>query len=415
MAKLWLFCACLCLVGSAYAGESTPLRLDDAIKLALENSPAIKGAEAEYGAAFGERHQSGSLLNPVVGFEAENFNGNGIYNSTNNSEWTIGLSQTVEIGGKRPARIQAADNGLQIAQYGKSIAALDLIRSVKLAFANVVAIQEEAVITQEQAILARDVYKSVDKRVSAAAEPLVQRNKAKILLANAELISEQTKRQRNISLKMLGLLMGGKTINSVSTERFYELVKPEMNTNIQKSLQNSVDYKQKSAGISQAKSILHLERANSIPNPTFNIGVRDFRATNNQALVVGISLPLPVFNLNQGNIEKSRQLVVKADADRQKSLLIGQTNIAEHNQSLQNAYLTALKIKSVILPEAQEAFVQARRGYNAGKFAYLEVLDAQRTLTDTRLAYIRTLRDFHIQKAEIERLLAHEFETGQIK
>lgn len=412
MKKIWAFCACLYLVGPAYADGSHSLRLSDALELALENAPSIKGADADYGAAVGERNQAGAFLNPNIGFDAENVAGSGLYNGSDGAELTAGVSQTIEVGGKRSARIKAADNGQVIARYGQSTAKLDLIRTVRTAFANAAAAQEEASIATEQSKLARDVYKTVDKRVSAAAEPLVQRNKAKISMVNAELVADRAKAQQNAALKILTSLWGDTTAPSVDTGDFYKIQKPAATADIQKLLQNSVDYKQKSVSVEQARSLLDLEKANAVPNPTFNVGVRDFRTTNDQALVAGVSFPLPVFNLNRGNIEKARHMAVKADTERQKLLLDGQANLAEHTQLLENAYLTASKIKSTILPEAQEAFRQAQRGYNAGKFAYLEVLDAQRTLTDTRLAYIQSLKDYHIQTAEVERLTAQDIVTG---
>ncbi|MBK8227446.1 MAG: TolC family protein [Flavobacteriales bacterium] len=412
MKSSWAFCACLCFISPAYADAQKSLRLNDAIQLALDASPSIKGADAEYGAAQGERRQASAYLNPTIGFDAENVSGTGAFSGTDGAELTAGVSQTFEIGGKRSARIKAADHGQVIARYGQSAAKLNLVRDVSTAFANAVAAQEEASIATEQADLARDVYKTVDKRVSAAAEPLVQRNKAKILMANADLTAQRAQGQKNAVLKVLGALWGSNTAVAVDPADFYKIEKPNIDVDAQKLLRDTVDYKQTSAAADQAQSLLDLERANAVPNPTFNVGLRDFRASNDQALVAGVSIPLPVFNMNRGNIEKARQQAIKANTDRQKLLLDGQMDLAERLQLLQNAYLTASSIKETILPEAQEAFAQAKRGYNAGKFAYLEVLDAQRTLMDTRLSYIQALRDYHIQRAEIERLTAQDIVTG---
>lgn len=411
MKQLWalgiyICCACLCLIGPAYADGPKSLSLNDAIQLALEASPSVKGAEADYGAAIGERRQASEFLNPTIGFDAENISGNGIYSGTDGAELTAGLSQTIEIGGKRSARIKAADHGQVIANYGQLAARLNLVRDVKATFANTAAAQEEASIAADQAKMARTVYQTVNKRVNAAAAPIVQRNKAKILMANADLVAERYKGQKEAALKMLGALWSDGQLVSVDTAEFYKIEKPTFSADVQKLLQETIDYKQKSASAEQARSLLDLEQANAIPNPTFGVGVRDFRATSDQALIASVSFPLPVFNMNRGNIEKARHLAVKADTDRQKLLLDGQVSLAERNQRLQNAWLTASRIKATILPEAQEAFKQAQYGYNAGKFPYLEVLDAQRTLVDTRLAYIQSLRDYHIEKAEVERLTA---------
>ena len=413
MKYLWMMAVMLGLSYPACAADKTSepkLTLDQAIALAIDNSPDMKGADAVYGMAKGERRQAGALLNPSIGFEAENIAGTGAYGGTDNAELTLGLNQQIQVGGKRSARIRAADTGAVLARYGQSTAKLDLIRNVEMAFADAVAAQEQSVIAQEQAKLAKDVYITVNKRVSAAAEPVVQRNKAKILLANAELAAERAKSQKDASLKVLSALWNNVKLPSLlSTEGFYKANKPEFGKDMEDLLKDTPDYRQQTAHVEQAKSLFDLEKANAIPDPTISFSVRDFRSTNDQALIIGVSLPLPVFNMNKGNIEKAHYQSVKADTDRQRLLLDGQSALAEQGQILQNAWLTASRIKTDILPEAQEAFRQAQRGYNAGKFAYLEVLDAQRTLTDTRIAYIQALRDDHVSHAQVERLTAqHE-------
>lgn len=413
MKYLWIITLVLGLSYPAFATDKTIhnliLTLDDAITLALDHSPAVQGADASYGMAQGERKQAGTLPNPSISFEAENVAGTGSYSSVDNAELTLGINQQVQIGGKRSARIAAADTGKMIAKYGQSTTKLDLIRNVKIAFANGVAAQEQALITMEQAKLAKHVYTTVNKRVTAAAEPVVQRNKAKILLANAELTAERANGQKEAALKVLATFWNNaQSPVSLAVENFYKIEKPELATDTETLLKNTPDYRQQTANIEQSQSLLDLEKANAVPDPTLSFGVRDLRATNDQALIVGLSIPLPVFNVNGGNIEKAREQAVKTATDRQRILLNNQSNFIEYSQAAHNAWLTAERIKSDILPEAQEAFQQAKRGYNAGKFAYLEVLDAQRTLTDTRIAYIQALRDYHTNMAEIERLTAQD-------
>jgi len=137
--------------------------------------------------------------------------------------------------------------------------------------------------------------------------------------------------------------------------------------------------------------------------------VRDFRGTGDQALMAGISIPIPVFNRNQGNIEKARHEVVKAESDAAATKLTARNSAFQAHEDMINAYRQADILKSTILPAAEKAFRLAREGYRAGKFAYLEVLDSQRTLFETRAQYIAALRDYHKARAETERLTAaHE-------
>lgn len=391
----------------AFAMASEPMTLERAIRLAVENSPDIKGAAADYGAAVGERRQAGVLPNPSLIIETENIAGNGPYKGFKSAETAFGVSQQILVGGKRSARINAAESGRISAQYGQKTAQMDVVRNVTVLFATAVAAQEQSSIMQEQVMLARRVYENVNKRVKAAAAPVVQRNKAKISLANAELMAEQAKGRQEASLKALSALLNNTvTPQRLSSQYFYQISKPEKPGNIQDILTKTADYQVQTLAIQQSDSLLDLERANAIPDPVISVSLRDFRETDNQAVILGLSVPIPVFDRNSGNIQKARQLAVKSQTDRQKRLLENQANFVDRMQIATNAWLTATRIKKDILPEAQEAFRQAQKGYNAGKFAYLEVLDAQRTLTDVRIAYINALQEYHVNNAEIERLTA---------
>ena len=80
---------------------------------------------------------------------------------------------------------------------------------------------------------------------------------------------------------------------------------------------------------------------------------------------------------------------------------------------LQSSYKEASTLKDHILPEAQKAYNVINDGYLMGRFDFLDVLDAQRTLFEARGQYLRALTDFHIITAEIERLIAQDLKTVQ--
>lgn len=391
----------------AQALPANELSLDEAIGMALGNSPRIQGVEAGILAAKGERRQASAFPNPSLGMDVENIGGTGSYNGADSAEITIGASQLVELGGKRSARMAIADAGQDMAAYDQTAAQLDLIRDVKVAFANAVAAQEQVVIAEQQVSLANDVLNTVTKRVDAAAEPVIQKNKARVSLSNAQIAYEKAKREKMATAKNLFNLWGAAPSDvPLAKGQFYAIEKPETNTRIEDVLMGSVDHKRQIAAVNQAKSVIDLEKANAVPDPSFNVGVRELRQNNDQALVVGFSVPLPVFNINGGNIAKARAEAVKADADRRGLLLDKRDKFNDYTQQLESSYVAASAIKNEVLPQAEEAFSQAKRGYNAGKFAYLEVLDAQRTLVETKQSYIESLQQYQIGKVELERLTA---------
>lgn len=378
-----------------------------ALEKALANSPQLKSAGSAMLASKGERRQAGLLPNPEIGIEAENLAGQGPYKGTDSAELTYGVSQLIEIGGKRSARQSVAGKGYEIASFDYKAARLDLIRNVTAAYADAVAAQEEVKLAEDQQKLAGDVLQTVSKRVAAAAEPLIQKSKAEVALATSEIAFNKATRELEIAKKKLASLWGQDGDGFIlDASDFFTIQPPVAPADTAKQLAATPDIARLDAELWRAKANLELEQANAIPDPTISVGVRDFRETGDQAFVVGLSLPIPVFNLNQGNIAKARHEVSKSEADKQVSALELSNELIRATQELQTAYDEAGSLKNTILPAAEKAFSLSREGYQAGKFPYLEVLDAQRTLFEARSQYNASLKNYHTHRAEVERLTA---------
>lgn len=143
-----------------------------------------------------------------------------------------------------------------------------------------------------------------------------------------------------------------------------------------------------------------------VPDPTFNVGVRDYREGGDKAFLAGVSIPFPVFDMNRAGVKRAGFEYNAAMKDKAQALLTSDTVLAETYESFVNAYQENKTLNELVLPGAQEAFDAAREGYNAGKFAYLEVLDAQRTLFEARKQSIQTMLDYYLAMASIDRMTA---------
>lgn len=94
--------------------------------------------------------------------------------------------------------------------------------------------------------------------------------------------------------------------------------------------------------------------------------------------------------------------------------LSSETELAKSYGAFADAYREHQVLKETVLPGAQEAFEVAREGYKAGKFGYLEVLDAQRTLFEARKQSIQTMSVYYREMAVIDRLTAiHTLTTNE--
>ena len=400
---LWLFAAGL-LTFPASAAESS-LSLDAAIQKALTASPRLKAIHAGKHATEGERQQAGLWHNPEIGIEAENFAGGGAYRSFDSAEVTYGVSQRLEVGGKRGARVEAANHTLALAESDEAAARLDLIRDVTIAYMDAVAAQEAVTLTAEQESLAEEVLQAVTTRVDAAREPIIQRSKANVTMATTRIAREKAERDVIAAKLALAALWGESTVGyTLDGSAFFTITEPKHLDDM--AWQRSPDYTRWESAIARNKAEHVLEKANAVPDPTIDAGIRDLRDSGDQAFVLGVSFPIPVLNRNQGNIEKTRQEIIRAESERDATGLSLRASATKAYQALETAYYQAVALHQTILPAAEEAFALSREGYGLGKFSYLEVLDAQRTLNDTRFQYHESLKDYHRSRAELERLIA---------
>lgn len=388
------------------ASKPSGFTLDDAIAKALAQSPRLKAFNSGVAAAKGELRQSNAWVNPEVAVEAENVAGQGAYKGFDAAEVTYGVTQEITIGGKISARENIAGKGLEIASLDEQAATLDVIRDVTTAYAEAVAAEENVRLATEQKELAEDVLKSVSIRVGAAAAPLIQKSRAEVERSTATIALDTAMREREIARKNLATLLGEeKVMFTLDSSAFYAVTKPDI-AGIEDKLQANPDLVKLNSSLEQSKARLDLEKANAIPDPRLNVGVRDFRDNGDQAFVVGVSLPIPVFNANRGNIEKARNEMSRAEFENRNAALTINADLTRAEQQMENAYLRAETLKHEVLPSADKAFRLSREGYGAGRFPYLEVLDAQRSLFGVKQQHIAALKEYHAARATLERLTA---------
>ncbi len=387
--------------------EKSIVTLDEAIKKANDVSPVSRITTSIEGISKGERQQAALMPNPELSVEAENIAGQGNYKGVDALETTIGVSQLIEIGGKRSARIRMADEGLNVAGYESQSAKLNLTYDVTVAYIEAVAAEEQVKIAEEQKKLALGTFDTVAKRVNAAADPVFQKSKADVALSAAKIAVKQAQQQVKITKRKLASFWDGSISNIQLDHSFFRKIEsPKAYEGIISALKSNPDYQRWNALYAQSQAALDLEKSNAIPDPSINVGVRDFRESGDQAFVVGVSIPFAVFNRNQGNINKAGHTTAKVDAERQKVWIDLETSLNTLTEELESSFSEAQMISENTLPAAQKAFSEARKGHNAGKFAYLEVLDAQRTLSDVREEYNDALKRYHLTRAEINRLTA---------
>ena len=409
--KLLPLCMALCLAVVAHANPSAAqekapvLSLHEAIAAALKQSPALQGSVERGEAAQAAVSGSSALPNPELAFEAENFGGDGEYAGIDGAELTYGITQLVELPGKRAGRSAIAGQEARRRKLETYRGRLDIIRDVLTAYAAAVAAEDELGVAKEERNLANTVYEGVVAKVDAGKEPPIQKNKAGIELSSAVLALERAERRvAAAKAELANLVVWNDRDFHVSRETLPEMTPPDGLATYAAKLKDAPDALIYDTDISTAQSSLSLEKANATPDPTVSVGIRDLRDEGEQAFVAGVSIPLPVFDLNRARVRQAGHTYNAAVLDKAQANLNINTELARTYENFSNAYREHQVLTGTVLPGAMEAFRAAREGYAAGKFQYLEVLDAQRTLFQARRQSIQTMLDYYREMAVIDRL-----------
>jgi cobalt-zinc-cadmium efflux system outer membrane protein len=175
---------------------------------------------------------------------------------------------------------------------------------------------------------------------------------------------------------------------------------------IQVLLDRNPDLTRWKSELERQETAVALARSQAVPDITLNIGVRNFQETNDNALVAGIEIPLPLFDRNQGGVGEARANLLKARQEQRAAEVTVRAGLSETWQYLSAAYVETAVLRDEILPGALSAFEATKLGYSEGKLDFLQMLDAQRTLFTVKRQYLLALEAYHMAVTDVERLIA---------
>ena len=155
----------------------------------------------------------------------------------------------------------------------------------------------------------------------------------------------------------------------------------------------------------QREAVLRLETSKRIPDLTVGAGARNVKDANETGSLVGLSIPLPVFDRNQGNIAAAQTRVFKARRETMAARIDVNSQLLETYGDLVVASQKLEALQKQVLPTAREVYADTNTGYLGGEFDLLSVLDSQRTLFATRLEIVNAQTDFQKAKVRIEVLI----------
>lgn len=382
------------------------IRLSDALALALARSPDLASFSWRIRAAEAQLLQAGLRPNPELGFRAEDLGVSGVFRGVDQAEVTVELSQLVELGGKRTARIDQASTDQELAGWDYEIQRIEVLTRTAQAFVAVLVAQAQLALAEESTRLAEAVIDAVAVRVRAGGTSPVELIKARVALASAEVEREEARHALHLARSQLAAAWGSTEPRFSRADGPLDQVRsvPSLPA-LKRKLERSPELARWATEILQRRAAIALEEARSVPDVTARGGYKRLFDPDENTFVLGVSIPLPVLNRNQGAILEARTRLAQAREDRRATEVRLVTALTAACESLETAHIEITALRSKILPGAEQAFATLNAGYREGRFSYLEVLDAQRTLIAARRQYVRALGDYHHAVAAVERLL----------
>ncbi|MFZ6644853.1 TolC family protein [Undibacterium sp. TJN25] len=372
--------------------------LATAIQQALLANPDLQVAAQDVGIAEGGIVQAGARPNPELALLAEGL-------QKENRTTTVQLNQVLETGGKRSLRIAAAERDRDAAVADLAIRRAEVRAAVIAAFFDVLVAQQRLQLAETALQLSQQAAGVTARRVIAGKISPVEETRARVALAESGLEQSQAMAELDIARRRLAASCGASSVD------FLELAEPGKPFSAEQSLAalnaglaNAPQLVRARLEIERQHAQVALERSRRIPDLTLSLGSKRDEQAGRSQTVIGLSLPLPLLDTNRGNLLTALR---KADKARDELAAIEQRlalelAIAFRRHAQAQAELHVLR--SDVLPGAQSAYTAAIKGFELGKFNFLEVLDAQRTLFRSKSLYLRSLAESYRAHADIGRI-----------
>ncbi|MEO6919358.1 MAG: TolC family protein [Collimonas sp.] len=375
------------------------LTLQQAMLQAFKSNPELAAAALEVKAVEGSIVQAGVRPNPEIATLLEDTR-----KATRTT--TVQLNQRLELGGQRDARIKAAEKGRDAAQADYLAKRADIQAMVVGAYFAALEAQESLQLLQSSLRLAQRASEITEKRVASGKVAPIEAIKARVAEADVRVELQQADSRLNLAHRALAATWGD-AIPAFSTVDGHINDLPGLPdlTVMLERLKNSPAFVKTRVEVERRQALVQLERSRRTPDVTVSIGGKRVEESRQNQMIFGLSIPIPVFDRNQGNLQEALQRADKArDELRGAQLkLNGELRDAYERLKLGRQQVTAFQIE--ILPAAQSTYEIATKGFELGKFSFLEVLDAQRVLFQAKSQALRALADTHRAATEIERVV----------
>jgi len=383
---------------------SGDLSLGDALALALLRNPELAVDSYEQRAREAAALQARARPNPTLSLELEDFAGSGAYRGVREAQTTLLLGQLVELGGKRAARATLAQAAVDVAAWDYELRRIDVLSRTSDAFIELLAAQERLMFADDALALAREVERVAGLRRRAGMASPAEEIRAGVAADVAGVEREHTLHALATARQALAAMWAGEASFARALGDLAQLPNPPRRAELASRLEASPGVARWQAELARREAARSVVRSERTPDLALRAGPRYLSGADDVALVVGVSVPLPLFDRRAGAIAESEQRIAKLAAEQRAERVRIATALNAAQLALIASIEEAKLLRERVLPGIERAAQVMQRGYEEGRFAQIEVLETERARALSREQTLRALVEAHHNAREIERL-----------
>ncbi len=390
-----------------------PLSYDDLAALARARNPVLAAAENDVRAADGRATQAGLYPNPTAEAEVEEYDGDDL----GGAETSVRLRQPILLDSRRGEGRKAADAEQEALEFQLAALELEILGDLRSVHAELLYLRESLTLTDDLVAFAHRSLDIAEQRFELRAAPESDVTRARVEMFDLELARRELERDRVQAEARLAALLGGLRISS---DRINGALEPRLDdvstATLAAWIESSHPELERARSEIRAAQARHRQaRAERTPDFEVFVGASYSGAADETFAEGGVGIELPILNRNQGRIAEAQAEYDRA-RDREDEVRLRLESewiaaVAAWDAAADRAAYHAERV----LPSAKRSFEQVEEGYRAGKLEFLDLLDAQRTLTEARLQRLRLQREIREAEARLYRLAAPAYSTSAIE
>lgn len=276
----------------------------------LTQTPRANEANALADAAQARVRQALTRPNPTLAFSADNAFGTGPYKNFGGSDLSLSVEQNVDFWGRRSARTNIARADAGVASARRDLALIDASGQLALTYAEAEAAQKRAALAQEALTLALADARTAVALVEAGREPMLRAIQAESEAASARAALDEANAEELAAFaRLTGLAMLAQPVTAIEASLLATASSAPLNQS-----DDAPAIRIAEAERLAAERRVAGERTNARLDVTASAGVTRYGLENETALTVGLSVSLPLFDRNRGNIDAARAEQTAAEA-----------------------------------------------------------------------------------------------------